>query len=718
MKKILFVNLVLLFVINTYGQHTIKLSIKNTEEKIPLAGATATINSLHKTALADSLGIATFTDIAAGTYLINISYVGMDEQEVSVTIPQPTDKPVEVLLATVEEHDDEIIVTATRTSRSIRDIPTRVETISGEELEEKGNMKPGDIRMMLNESTGIQTQQTSATSYNSSIRIQGLDGRYTQLLRDGFPLYSGFSGGLSLMQIAPLDLKQVEVIKGSSSTLYGGGAIAGLVNLVSKTPATKRELSFMANATSAEGLDLSGFYSQRFKHIGLTVFGSRNTGNPYDPADIGLTAIPKFERYTINPRLFIYSDKTNANIGFSYITEDRTGGSMEYIKDGTPGYFEKNNTNRFTTQADVQQKLCDNLNVQFKSSYSNFNRLITIPTSIFEGVQQSSYSELSFTTKTKKTFWIAGVNFLTDDFKEQKHNTFALRNYHYYTSGIFVQNTWTPEGSFSLETGLRADFVKQYGFEILPRISAMLKINPKLTARLGGGLGYKTPSVFNEEAEKIQFQNILPINQSLTNDERSIGGNLDLNYRSNISEVSFSINQLFFYTRLNKPLTLITSGSDQYQFVNANGFIDTKGIETNLRFIYHDFKLFIGYTYADVNSHFNNTKSWLPLTAKHRLNNVLMYELEGKLKIGLEAYYFSPQRLSDGATGKSYWLNGLMAEKLWKQFSLFANFENIFDTRQTKFDTIYTGTIDNPVFRDIYAPVDGFVVNGGVKIKL
>ena len=111
-------------------------------------------------------------------------------------------------------------------------------------------------------------------------------------------------------------------------------------------------------------------------------------------------------------------------------------------------------------------------------------------------------------------------------------------------------------------------------------------------------------------------------------------------------------------------------------------------METNLRFTYSDFKLFIGYTYADVNSHFDNIKSWFPLTARHRLNNVLMYEQEGRLKIGLEAYYFSPQKLSDGAIGKSYWLCGLMAEKLWKHFSLFINFENIFDMRQTKFDTI------------------------------
>ncbi len=415
--------------------------------------------------------------------------------------------------------------------------------------------------------------------------------------------------------------------------------------------------------------------------------------------------------------MFIYSSKTNANVGISYITEDRIGGNINYIKNGTSGYFEKNNTDRFTSQVDVQHKLSENSNLNLKSSFTTFNRLITIPTYIFEGVQQSSYSEINFSTKGEKTFWIIGANFLTDDLKEERHNTTALRNYHYNTMGVFVQNTWTPVSTFTLETGLRGDYVKQYGFELLPRVSALLKITPKLSARLGGGLGYKTPTVFNEEAEKIQFQNILPINQIIANNERSAGGNLDFNYGTNMAGVGFTINQLFFYTRLNKPLILTTNGSGNNEFVNAAGFIDTKGIETNLRFTYNDFKLFIGYTYADVNSHLNSTKSWFPLTARHRLNNVLMYEKEGKLKIGLEAYYFSPQKLSDGTRGKAYWINGLMAEKLWKKFSLFINFENIFDTRQTRFDTIYTGSINNPTFRDIYAPVDGFVVNGGIKLR-
>ncbi|MES2646308.1 MAG: TonB-dependent receptor [Bacteroidota bacterium] len=697
------------------------LLIKKSVDSTALPAATIDITSLNKSIVADNNGLAIISDFVAGNYAITISHVGYQSLDTILNLTLQVTDTLTIYLVEIEyesEEEEDVIVTATRTSRSISDIPTRVETISGEELQEKANMKPGDIRMMLNESTGVQSQQTSATSNNFSIRIQGLDGRYTQLLRDGLPLYAGFSGGLSLMQITPLDLQQVEIIKGSTSTLYGGGAIAGLVNLVSKTPQKEKELSFLANATSAKGLDLSGFYSKRFKNIGLTVFGSRNSSSAYDPAGIGLTAIPEFTRYNINPNFLIYGKKINAKIGVNYVTEDRLGGNINYIKNQTSGYFEKNKSDRFSTQLAIDYNINENGGITIKNSYNTFNRQINIPNYIFEGKQQSSYTEINYHTTIKKTVWIAGANLITDDFKEVRHYTTELRNYTYNTAGVFVQNTFTTNNNLTVETGLRTDYTKQYGISFLPRVAIMQRINPKLTIRIGGGLGYKTPTVFNEESERIQFKNIVPVNEELATNERSSGANLDINYRTKIGGLGFTINQLFFLTRINKPLVLTNAGSGMGAFINANGFIDTKGLETNLRFTYKDFKLFIGYTYADVNSHFNQLKEWFPLTAKHRLNNVLMYELEEKWKIGFEAYYFSPQKLSDGATGRDYWINGLMIEKLWQRFSVFINFENIFDTRQTKFDTIYTGTIDNPVFRDIYAPVDGFLVNGGIKIRL
>jgi iron complex outermembrane receptor protein len=95
-----------------------------------------------------------------------------------------------------------------------------------------------------------------------------------------------------------------------------------------------------------------------------------------------------------------------------------------------------------------------------------------------------------------------------------------------------------------------------------------------------------------------------------------------------------------------------------------------------------------------------------------------MYDVEEKWRAGLEAYYNSRQSLNDGATGQAYWVFGAMVERIWEHFSVFVNFENFTDTRQTRFGNIYTNTITNPVFKDIYAPLDGFVMNAGIKIKL
>jgi iron complex outermembrane receptor protein len=716
MKRIIFVFILFIYSASAFSQHVVRLSVKNKSDMSPLQRATAIMIPGNKTALADSTGIVTFNNIPPGSYTIKISYAGLEEQEITLDVPQT--KSYEVLMEEGEEDDEEVIVSATRISRTISNIPTRVEVISGEELAEKANMKPGDIRMMLNESTGIQTQQTSATSFNAGIRIQGLDGRYTQILRDGYPLYAGFSGGLSLLQIAPLDLRQVEVIKGSASTLYGGGAIAGLVNLVSKTPGKERELNFIVNGTTGGGLDLSGFYSQRYGKAGLTLFASRNSNAAFDPGNTGLTAIPKFERYTVNPRLFLYGKSTTADVGITYITENRTGGSIDYIKNGSPGYFEKNNTDRITSQVGIAHKLNDNTKIQFKNSYSRFDRRITIPTYSFEALQQSSFSELTWDRKGEKSDWVIGLNFLTDDLDEKQNSSDAQRDYHFKTYGLFVQNAWSVSDKFVLETGLRGDYVNEYGFELLPRMSAMFKLNPKLTTRIGGGFGYKTPTIFTEEAERVQFRNLLPVDVNSTENERSAGGSFDINYRTDLGAVRFSINQLFFYTRLNHPLVITSAPGGKFAFTNSTGHFDSRGMETNLRFLYGDFKLFIGYTYTDANTHFTNDKEWLPLTARHRLNNVLMYEVEDKWKLGLEAYYYSRQKLTDGSYGKSYWITGFMAERIWEKISVYINFENFSDTRQSKFARIYTGTLMNPTFKDIYAPVEGFVINGGIKLRL
>ena len=728
MKKFIVLSIALLYTITVYSQNTYKAIIKDSKTNESLIGATASLNGTSIGASSDTAGQITLIKIPDGKQVIKFSYVGYETRLDTLTFPLSQSSPTLILLQALGKGDgeelDAVVISTTRSSRTIANTPTRVEVISGDELDEKGNMKPGDIRMMLAESTGIQTQQTSATSGNSSIRIQGLDGKYTQIIRDGFPLYSGFSGGLGLLQIAPLDLKQVEVIKGSSSTLYGGGAIAGLVNLVSKTPTDERQLDILLNGTSALGLDASGFYSQKFKKVGITLYGGYDHGTPYDPSNIGLSAIPRFNRYTLNPKLFFYlDDRTTLITGINTTIENRIGGDMQYLKgdgDAQHSYFELNKTGRYSSHVELDHKLNHNEKLTVKNSVSYFDRSINLPNYRFSGVQVSSYSEANYSYTSEKTDWVAGLNYLTDNFNEDKNSSFPLRSYNYQTIGGFVQNTWNATDKFILESGLRGDYHNEYGFFFLPRISALYKINSHFSTRLGGGLGYKAPTVFTEDAERIEFRNVLPIDVANTKAERSYGANYDINYRTGLfnDQVSFSINQLFFYTRINNPIILTPLANGDLQYLQPQGNLDTKGLETNVKLTYGNFKLFLGYTLADVNQHANSIVSTYPLVSKNRLNNVLVYEIEGKFKIGAEAYYFSPQQLNDGTTGRGYWLAGLMAEKIWEGFSIFVNFENLTDTRQTKFGAIFTGNITNPDFKDIYAPLDGFVVNGGIKFKL
>ncbi len=470
-------------------------------------------------------------------------------------------------------------------------------------------------------------------------------------------------------------------------------------------------------------MDINGFYGQRFNKIGTTIFASHNRNEAYDPAQIGFSAIPQFERYVLNPKLFVYfNDKTKMNFGINTTIENRLGGDMLYIKgkgDNIHQYFERNKTQRYSTQFVLDHLITPNSSFQIKNSVSYFNRNTTIPDYEFEGTQIATFTEANYTNSTEKSEWVAGINMWTDNFKEKEFSAFPLRDYNQSTFGVFVQNSWKATGWLNLEAGFRTDYVVDYGAVFLPRASALFQIAEGLTSRIGGGFGYKTPTIFTEESERRQYQNVLPIDDKTNKLEKSYGANADINYRIRIGEEwSFSINQLFFYTYLDNPLLLENPSSNLYQFVNSPGYIHTKGTETNIKIGYDDLKLFLGYTYTDARLNQNGTNTESPLTPKHRINSVLMYEIEDKWKVGLEAYYFSPQKLNDGTMGKDYVICGLMAEKIWERFSLYANFENFLDTRQTRFDSIYTGTISNPVFKDIYAPLDGFVVNLGIKLKL
>jgi iron complex outermembrane receptor protein len=722
MKTFLFIVCILCFT-ESHTQNTFQAIIKDSHTKEPLIGSAAILEGTNNGAIADLSGLVTITNIPDGKQLIIFSYVGYETRKDSFYFPLPLKQPITVFLEKGEELE-EVIVFATRRSRTIEEIPTRMEAITAEELGEKAVMNSTNIAMLLRESTGIQMQQTSANSANQSIRIQGLDGRYTQILKDGFPLFGGFSSGLSIMQIPPLDLNQVEVIKGSASTLYGGGAIAGLVNLVTKKPIEDEpELSLMLNQTSAMGTTVNGFYAQKFNKTGFSLYVSGNRQDPYDPNKDNFSDIPYVRSITLNPKFFLYpNDSTTLSFGINSALEDRIGGDMLVIEgnpDSLHSFTEQNLSRRYSTQLSFDKKLKNTAQLSLRNSISYFGREINIPNYSFQGNQVASFSEAIYAFEMVKTFWIFGANLVTENFRENLPANPFIRDYQNITLGGFTQNTLEINSKLAMESGLRTDYNPKYGTFVLPRFSLLFKPGKKLSGRLGGGLGYKLPTIFTEEAEALTFQNVLPLDRN-SEPERSLGSNFDINYKTIIAnKVTFSINQLFFYTQLSNALVLSQNIPSGTWFIeNADGTVDSRGFETNIKFTFGDFKLFLQYAYIDAKLNYANINNQKPLTPKHNAGAVLMFEQHGKWRVGFETYYTGQQFLSDYNKTRDYWIIGLMALRELKHFSLFLNFENFIDTRQSRYQEIVQPPINNPTFAEIWAPTDGFVVNGGFIWKL
>lgn len=702
--------------------NTVKLQIKNKDTKENVAEAIVSVQNTDIRATSDKEGKVEIRNVPNGEQTVEIFSPGHETVELKLTFPL-TDQSVREVLLTVSFEAGEVTVTSTRTGREIEAEPTRVEAIDEEEVDEKISMRPANVSMVLNESTGIDVQQTSATTNTQSVRIQGLDGRYTQILKDGFPSFGGFSGSLSILEIPPLDLRQVEIIKGPNATLYGAGAIAGVVNFVSKEPEDKAVTSIVINQTSALGTDFSIFNSKKFDRFGYTFLGSANYQREYDVDDDDFTELPRTKSFAINPKLFFYpSDKTRLTIGNSLSFQKRTGGDIFAIRGNATGihrYFENNDSFRNLTTINFDHAFDDGSRFVAKQSLAFFSRDLTLPSYRFKGKQFNSYTDLAYFRTIGRHSFVFGANAVYDRFREDLFAPNTLdRSETRTTFGAFVQDTVDLTEKLALEAGFRVDHVNNYGTFALPRVSLLYRFTDKFTSRVGYGLGYKTPSLFTEDAEELLFRNVVGIGNTLKA-ERSQGGTLDFNYRNTIGEkFGYSINQLFFYTQISDPLVLEPDGGGLYRFRSADTPIISKGFETNAKFTYDIAKLFIGYTFTDAKAGYLTGNRRLTLLPRHKVNSSLVFEKHENFKTGVEFYYGSRQILDDRSLTRSIAEVGVFGEKTFGKFSLFINGENLTDVRQSRYGPVVLGPHNNPTFAEIYTHLEGRVFNGGIKIRL
>jgi outer membrane receptor protein involved in Fe transport len=600
----------------------------------------------------------------------------------------------------------------------VRDEPIRVEVLSQEEIEEKLLMRPGNISMMLNETGGLRVQVTSPAIGSANVRIHGMRGRYTQLLADGLPLYGGQASSLGLLQVPPSDLGQLEVIKGSASALYGGQALGGVINLVSKRPGGQTEGEVILNATTRNAQDFSAYLASP---VGGSWSGSLlsnyNRQSAQDLDDDDWIDMPDYERLSVRPRLFYEgADGSSAYLTVGAMSEDRRGGTLGggVAPDGQP-FPQDQDTRRFDAGLVWEHPVSGWGFAQLRASGMGQSHEHRFGALLEDDRHQTMLVEASLSGETTSTTWVGGLAYQADDYDSENFPDF---DYRYAAPAAFAQLDHELGPNVSFAGSVRLDDHSEYGGRFSPRLSLLYRPGA-WTIRSSWGRGFYAPTPFVEETEAAGLSRLEPLSGLRAETAETVS--VDFGYATGALESGLTL----FRSNIDDAVGLQIVAPDRVRLVNLDGVTRTRGVEALVRWRRAPYTVTASYLYVDASEPTGSGpgRRTVPLTPRHSAGLVAMWEQHDRGRIGLELYYTGIQALEDNAyrnQSDPYLHIGLLGEIVLGRYRLFLNLENLLGVRQSREDPLLRldRAPDGRWTVDAWAPLEGFIANAGVRIRL
>jgi outer membrane receptor for ferrienterochelin and colicins len=630
-------------------------------------------------------------------------------------------RPAVAAPAAQPTYEEEVLVTATRSGRRVEDEPLRVEVVPAEEVQEKIMMTPGDVSMLLNETNGLRVQTTSPSLGGANVRIQGLRGRYTQILADGLPLYGGQTGSLSLLQIPPMDLGQVEVIKGVASALYGVSAVGGVVNLVSRRPADEPERELLLNGTTHAGTDAILWLSQKLNaRWGYTFLGGVHGQARSDLDRDGWTDLPSYRRVVARPRLF-WEDGTGRSVlvALGATGEERLGGTMpgSAAPDGRP-FAENLDTARFDSGVVGRFVTAGGRVLAVRGSATWQAHEHTFGPTIERDAHRTWFTEASLTGTAAPHTWVVGAALQYDGYSS---NAVPRFDYEHTVPGIFAQDEWSVRPWLTVAASGRLDVHDEYGVFASPRVSALVKRGQRWTGRVSAGRGYFAPTPFTEETEATGLSVVAPL--GALEAERADSASADLTWARSPLEITATV----FHSYVEHPLQVHETGNADrpIAIVNADGPTRTRGTELIARVHRDEPELDVilthMYLWSTERDPFAAGRREVPLNPRHAGSLDVLGEL-GPLRVGFEVFVTGRQALEENPyrdRGGAYVLWGGLFDWHIGRARVFVNAENVGDVRQTTLDPLVRRrrAADGRWTVDAWRPLEGRTVNAGIRVK-
>lgn len=595
--------------------------VKSGEEHIPFA--TITIKGTTIGTAADATGHFKMSHLPVGKQVVVISAIGYKtlEKEVDLEVKKSI-----TILAELDPDNigiEQVVISADRNAKSRKETPTIVNSINPKLFD---RVQSVTLSEGLNFTPGLRMENNCQNCGFSQVRMNGLEGPYSQILINSRPVFSGLAGVYGLELIPANMIERVEVVRGGGSSMYGSNAIAGTINLITKDPILNSFEASVTNSFVGAGndydaandysLNMNGSFVTDDYKTGMSIFGFHRKRDPFDANGDGYSELASINNTTIGARFYQrVASRGKITVDYFNINEDRRGGNKFELP---------------LHESDISESVQHQINsgaVNFDlllredDKFSAFAAMQGVDRGSYYGAEQdpSAYGHTEDFTYSTGLQYIRTINYLLfspatltsgiettgSSLQDEKLGYYdPVEDIHYgntqvadqkmTTYGVFLQSEWkTDKVVFS--AGLRYD---HYNIEekiensddvtgnvFSPRISLLYNIAEHLQFRGSFGRGFRAPQIFDEDLhiETSGSRKVIHENDSNLKQESSNSFTASLDYSNHFGEWQYQFLIEGFYTKLTDPFaneygTPDENGTVVYTRVNAEDGARVQGI--------------------------------------------------------------------------------------------------------------------------------------------
>ncbi len=710
-----------------------------------LEGANVVLKGTKIGAATDKYGKFVITNIPHGDYILEVSFIGYETYKQHVHIDDEQKAILKIFLKETVLLMNEVVVTATRTRKTSENVPIRTEVIPELVIERS---QERSVLELLGKQPGIKLQIDCSACNTAGLEINGLPTPYTKIMIDGMPVSGGLGSIYGLNNISTSSLKQVEIVKGASSSLYGTDAIAGTINLLTKDPSDYPELKVDIQGTNKKSHDMSINTTRKIEKLGIAVTGYKSHQDKLDNNGDDFSEYTGYDRFGGNAKLtYEYSENTNSFFSGSVLYEDRLGGSTIATRrdigasDDFSMYLESVLTKRQEIRGGTSHIFEGNREISIKGQYTNHDQDSWYGTRGYLANQKNYYAEATLDGSMNKYIYLFGATIQKDKYwhdlsvRDGEDNHKMNYSHNYTIPGVMFQlSRMLKKYSTELVVSGRYDHHSEHGNIWTPKIA--FKLNPvdKLSWRLAYGTGFRVSNPVTEEHSGLSGLVHFEPNTNLEPEKsKNINTSLTLNLPG--AKNAFKLEAGIHYTTLNNFIVQTFSIKNNITYAsseNLDGMAWTRGIDLNLQYISTngiDMTLAYGFLDSEINRNGDiHELFWVP---KHKITFDGLYTLSGSgLSFSLKGQYNGSQlynhidfqdRISKGSRTPGYFMFDTKVELPVKnQFTLYAGINNILDFKQVDENGNSPVTNEKGEFNPggfIWGPLQGRKIFTGIRVN-